>query len=139
MSTDKRTQILNLLKNGKATMEEAEELLDALGAPRFEPDEEQASGIPARKCPSCEKEMKPGFTVKTNGLSFIRPDKFEKFVFGDEDLQEVGLAKLLPVRTARYSLSFLCRACRIYVVEYGTSMSRPAAEAAAREMGKEDS
>jgi hypothetical protein len=75
------------------------------------------------QCPTCGGPLARGFAVKAAGLSFVRPQKFKKFAFIDEDLQGAGLTKLLPAR-ARFCPSFLCRACRIYVVDYGTTLTR---------------
>ncbi len=83
-----------------------------------------------KKCPCCGGPLEKGFACKSAGLSFVRPAKFKQFAFVDEDLQRAGfLAKILPSQ-ARYSPSFLCRACRIYVVDYGTTLSRRSAEKA---------
>ncbi len=86
------------------------------------------------KCPCCGGPVTRGFAVKTAGLSFVRPDKFKQFAFVDEDLQRTGLlAKFLPSR-ARYCPSFLCRSCQVYLVDYGTVLSRRQAEQAARSL-----
>jgi len=87
-----------------------------------------------KKCPCCGGPLERGFAHKVAGLSFVRPDKFKQFIFLDEDLQRVGfLAKLLPSR-ARFCPSFLCRACRVYLVDYGTTLSRRNANQAARSL-----
>ena len=86
------------------------------------------------KCPCCGGPLERGFAAKVAGLSFVQPAKFKKFAFVDEDLQRVGfLAKFLPSR-ARYSPSFLCRGCHVYLVDYGTILSRRSANEAARSM-----
>jgi hypothetical protein len=85
-------------------------------------------------CPACGCPLELGFAVKSASLSFPRPDKFKKFAFADEDLQRVGfLAKVFPSR-ARYCPSFLCRSCRVYIVDYGTTLSRRDANEAARRL-----
>ena len=88
-----------------------------------------------KKCPCCGGPLEKGFAVKAAGLSFVRPEKFRKFAFIDEDLQGAGLTRMLPSQ-ARYCPSYLCRECRIYVVDYGTSLSRRSANEAARAMEK---
>ena len=86
------------------------------------------------KCPCCGGPVARGFAVKTAGLSFVRPEKFKQFAFVDEDLQRAGfLAKFLPSR-ARYCPSFLCRSCHVYLVDYGTVLSRRQADQAARSL-----
>ena len=85
-----------------------------------------------KKCPCCGGPLERGFAHKVAGLLFVRPAKFNQVVFVDEDLQRVGLlAKLLPSR-ARFCPRFLCRACRVYLVDYGTTLSRRSANEAAR-------
>jgi len=84
-----------------------------------------------KKCPCCGGPLERGFAHKVAGLSFVRPEKFRGFAFLDEDLQGAGLANILPSR-ARYCPSFLCRACRVYIVAYGTTLSRKSANEAAR-------
>jgi hypothetical protein len=92
------------------------------------------SNIQIEKCPSCGRALERGFAVKTASLSFARADKFKNFAFADEDLQRVGLlAKILPSR-ARFCPSFLCRTCQLYVVDYGTTLSRRDANEAARRL-----
>ncbi len=86
------------------------------------------------QCPCCGGPLARGFAVKTAGLSFVRPDKFKQFAFVDEDLQRTGfLAKFLPSR-ARYCPSFLCRSCQVYLVDYGTVLSRRQADQASRSL-----
>jgi len=92
------------------------------------------SNIQMDKCPACRRPLERGFAVKSVSLSFVQPDKFRKFMFMDEDLQRVGfLAKILPSR-ARYCPSFLCRSCHLYLVDYGTTLSRGRANDAARRL-----
>ncbi len=86
------------------------------------------------KCPCCGGPLERGFAVKTAGLSFVQPSKFKKFAFVDDDLQRVGfLAKFLPSR-AQYSPSSLCRSCQVYIVDYGTVLSRRQADQVARSL-----
>ena len=85
------------------------------------------------KCPGCGGPLERGFAVKSAPLSYARPDKFKKFAFVDEDLQRVGLLAKVFASPARYCPSFLCRACLLYIVNYGTTLSRrDANEAASR-------
>jgi hypothetical protein len=45
----------------------------------------------------------------------------------DEDLVESGLRNLLPSK-AQFFRSHLCRACKLYLVDYGTILERNEAE-----------
>jgi hypothetical protein len=56
--------------------------------------------------------------------------KQNNFAFIDEDLAQAGWRKFLPSK-AEYFRSFLCRSCKLYVVDYSKSLSRPEAEQAA--------
>ena len=85
-------------------------------------------------CPSCGCPLERGFAVKSVPLSFARPDKFKKFAFVDEDLQRVGFFAKVFASPAQYCPSFLCRACRFYLVDYGTTLSRRDANEAARSL-----
>ena len=78
-------------------------------------------------CPRCGKAMDAGFAHKAAGLSFVAPEKLDHFIFIDEDLSQAGLHKFLPSK-AEYFRSFLCRSCKLYVVDYSRSLSRPEAE-----------
>ena len=80
-------------------------------------------------CPRCGKTMEAGFAHKTAGLSFVAPDKLDHFIFIDEDLAQAGWRKFLPSK-AEYFRSFLCRSCKLYVVDYSRSFSRQEAEQA---------
>lgn len=86
------------------------------------------------KCPSCGGSLERGFTAKASGLSFVPVKKFKRFAFVDEDLNRRSLlARLFPSR-ARFSPSFICRSCQLYLVDYGTVLSRRQANEAAQAM-----
>jgi hypothetical protein len=74
-------------------------------------------------CPRCESLMEAGFAARSSPLSHIAPEKFEAFAFIDEDLAEAGLRVLLPWK-AEYFRSWLCRACKFYLIDYGTGLIR---------------
>ncbi|MBI2899433.1 MAG: hypothetical protein HYY17_04565 [Planctomycetes bacterium] len=83
-------------------------------------------------CPKCGKAMGRGFAAKSAGLSFVAPEKLDHLAFIDEDLGHAGLKKFLPAK-AEFFRSYLCRPCKVYLVEYGRSFSRKEAEQAAAE------
>jgi len=84
------------------------------------------------RCPSCGEPIEKGFTVKATGLLFIPPAKFKSFAFVPEDLHRRSLlTRIFPSR-ARFSPSFICRACQLYLVDYGTVLSRKQANEAAQ-------
>jgi hypothetical protein len=56
-------------------------------------------------CPRCSAALQAGFAHKALGLSFVSPEKLEKFISIDEDLAHSGLRKLLPSK-AEYYRSF---------------------------------
>jgi hypothetical protein len=74
-------------------------------------------------CPRCGSLMEAGFASKSSPLSHVAPQKFEAFAFIDEDLAKAGLRVLLPWK-AEYLRSYLCRPCELYLIDYGTSLSR---------------
>jgi hypothetical protein len=78
-------------------------------------------------CPRCGKATDAGFAHKAAGLSFVAPEKLDHFMFLDEDLGRAGWQKLLPSK-AKYFRSFLCRSCKLYVVDYSRSLRRAEAE-----------
>ncbi|MCE9562168.1 MAG: hypothetical protein K8U57_08955 [Planctomycetes bacterium] len=84
-------------------------------------------------CPRCSHPFVAGFAAKASGLSFVAPDKFNQFAFVDEDLAKAGLTKLLPSK-AKYFRSYLCRGCELYLVDYGTVLSRHEAERVAESL-----
>jgi hypothetical protein len=67
--------------------------------------------------------MEKGFSIKTQGLSWIPAEKMKQFAFLDKDLNEAGLKKFFPSKAA-YDLSYHCSNCKIYIVDYGKSYSR---------------
>ncbi len=75
------------------------------------------------KCPVCEGNMEKGFSLRTQGLSWIPAEKMKQFTFVDKDLNEAGLKKYLPAKAA-YDLSYHCPNCKIYIVDYSRSFSR---------------
>jgi hypothetical protein len=67
-------------------------------------------------------------------LHFIAPAELRRFMVLGEDLnRRTLLARLLP-SPARFSPSYLCRSCGIYVVDYGSTLSRGEANEAARSL-----
>lgn len=85
------------------------------------------------KCPACGGPIERGFTAKASGLSFVPAAKLRRFAFVDEDLHRRSLlSRLLPSR-ALFSPSFVCRSCQLYLVDYGTVLTRKQANEAARQ------
>jgi len=84
-------------------------------------------------CPRCRQQLQAGFTARAAGLSFITPEKFERFAFLDEDLSSAGLRKLIPWK-AEYFRSYLCRSCELYLVDFGTVLDRTQAEIVAKSL-----
>ena len=84
-------------------------------------------------CPRCSTVLQAGFAGKMIGLSFVAPEKFERFAFLDEDLAKSGLRKLLPSK-AEYFRSYLCRSCELYLIDFGTTLDRRQAEQLARSL-----
>ena len=84
-------------------------------------------------CPRCGTTLESGFACKAIGLSFVAPDKFERFAFLDEDLAKSGLRKLLPSKV-EYFRSYLCRSCELYLIDFGTTLDRGQAEQVARSL-----
>lgn len=91
-----------------------------------------------KSCPRCGSNLERGFTAKASGLSFVPLAKFKQFAFADEDLNRRSLlARLLP-SSARFSPSFICRACQLYLVDYGMVLSRREANEAALAQQRQD-
>ena len=86
-------------------------------------------------CPRCGKPLQAGFANKAVGLSFVAPEKLERFLSVDEDLAEAGPAKFLPSK-AEYFRSYLCRACELYVVDYSVTLDRSRAKQVAETLGQ---
>lgn len=91
------------------------------------------AGTVLENCPRCGARTEQGFCHRANGLSFVAPAKLAKFVSIDEDLVKAGFRKLLPSK-AEYYRSFLCRACSLYVVDFGISFGSAAAKELAASM-----
>jgi len=86
------------------------------------------------KCPSCGGSLERGFTAKASGLSFVPLAKFKRFAFVDEDLNRRSLLRRLFPSRARFSPSFICRSCQLYLVDYGTVLSRRQADEVAQSL-----
>lgn len=90
------------------------------------------SNLKIRTCPTCNGSFEQGFALKNTWLHFIKPEDFHRFVLVGEDLNRRSLlTRLLPART-RFSPSYLCRSCELYLVDLGTTLSRKQAIDAAR-------
>jgi Domain of unknown function (DUF6487) len=84
-------------------------------------------------CPRCGKMAEAGFAAVGAALSFAGPDKFRNFAFADEDVSKAGIRKFLPW-AARYFRSYLCRSCKLYIVDYSVRLTRAQANHAAEMM-----
>jgi hypothetical protein len=85
-----------------------------------------------QNCLRCGKNLEAGFATATAlGLSFVAPDKLRHFAFLDEDLSKAGIRKFLPW-AARYFRSYLCRSCKLYVIDYSVRLNRAQAQQVAK-------
>jgi len=90
-------------------------------------------GTTFQNCPRCGEILEAGFAHKAPGLSFVAPDKLQHFIFIDEDVAKSGLRKLLP-SAAAFFRSYLCRSCKLYIIDYSVSLDRAQAKHAAETM-----
>jgi hypothetical protein len=95
------------------------------------------ASTPLEACPRCGSPTEQGLCHRATGLSFVAPGKLAKFVSIDEDLAKAGLRRFLP-SPAQYYRSYLCRACNLYIVDYGISLSSSAAKELAASMAPKD-
>lgn len=79
------------------------------------------------ECPRCGGKLEHGLSSKSAGLSFVPPERLRRFLFVDEDLNGRRWLVRLFASRARFCPSHLCRACSLYVVEFGTVLTRPEA------------
>ena len=87
-------------------------------------------------CPRCGGQLEAGFAHKLTGLSFVSPDKLNRFIFVSEDLTLSGglksrlygrLKKVFP-SGAEYFRSYLCRSCELYLIDYSTTIGHAQAK-----------
>jgi hypothetical protein len=74
--------------------------------------------------------MEPGFSIRNSPLSFVTPEKIQKFLHRDEDLNRAGLKMLLPSK-ATYNAAYRCQHCEILVVDYSKAIPSTEAKAEA--------
>ena len=79
-------------------------------------------------CPTCGKALQKGLSSKAVGLSFVSPQKFKHFAFVGEDLNRRSVLRKIFPSAARFCPSYVCRACSLYLVDYGTVLSRHEAD-----------
>ena len=58
-------------------------------------------------CPKCSSEMKAGYSSANSSLSWIDKEKFESYIFKDEDLAQSGFKNLFPWKGGYYGFSIL--------------------------------
>jgi hypothetical protein len=85
------------------------------------------------KCPNCDDEMERGFSIRNSPLSFVTPEKLQKTVHRDEDLNRAGVKVLVPSK-ATYNAAWHCRDCRILIVDYSRAI--PSREAKAQALAQ---
>jgi len=78
-------------------------------------------------CPKCGETMEQGFCHRASGLGYIRPEKFQRCGFVDEDLVKAGFRRLLPSK-AEYYVAFLCEECSFFAVDFERSLNRREAD-----------
>ena len=84
--------------------------------------------------------MKRGFTSRAVDLAHIPPEKLKKWAFIHDPLQGGNLLRrTFWAGKARYSPSFICRACQIFLVQYGVSWEQAEARRIARQIEAGDS
>lgn len=79
------------------------------------------------ECPKCRNKMQMAFCARSAGLSCALPEKFDHFIFLDKDLSEAGMKKFIP-HSGEWHPSYLCQACKMYIIEYGIIMNRAEVE-----------
>lgn len=84
-------------------------------------------------CPRCRAALQPGFAHRAAGLSFVAPEKLERFISIDEDLARSGLRNFLPAK-AEYFRSYLCKSCELYLIDYSTTIDHGQAKLLAGSM-----
>ena len=89
------------------------------------------------RCPSCGGPLEQGFAAKAAGLSFIESQKFSKYAFTDEDISRAGLSKVLPWKGV-YFRAARCEACKVYMVDYGTTYDRKQANGLAKSLVRQE-
>src|SRR3954463_15615698 len=86
-------------------------------------------------CPRCGKAMERGFTGRAVELTHIPPPKLKRWAFLHDPVQRQSwIRTILSMGAARYSPSFICRACKVYMVEYGISWTQQEAKEIARHL-----
>lgn len=81
------------------------------------------------KCPNCEGEMEPGYSLRNAPLSWVSTEQIQKFIHLDEDLNQAGLKMIVPA-VASYNVAYHYPACRVLIVDYSTPVSSQEAKAA---------
>jgi hypothetical protein len=84
-------------------------------------------------CPKCGRPFQLGFAVRSHAVSFVAPEKLKQFAFVDEDLVQSGWRNLFPSK-AEYFRSYLCRECKIYLLDFSTKYDRHQANELAQAM-----
>lgn len=78
-------------------------------------------------CPMCNSDMKAGYSSANTSLSWINKEKFESFMFKDEDLARSGLRNLFPWK-GEYFQAFNCPECKVVLVDYSQKYDRKTVE-----------
>ena len=67
--------------------------------------------------------MDSGYTSANTSLSWIDKEKFEAYLFKDEDLAQSGFRNILPWK-GEYFQSFNCPQCKVILVDYSRKYDR---------------
>jgi hypothetical protein len=82
--------------------------------------------------------MECGFTGRAVELTHIPPPKLKRWAFIHDPVQRQNWRwTAFWIGAARYSPSFICRDCQVYMVEYGISWTQKEAREIARQFETE--
>lgn len=83
--------------------------------------------------------MERGFTGRAVELTHIPPLKLKRWAFVHGPVQRRNwLRSNFWIGLARYSPSFICRSCQLYMVDYGISWTQREAKEIARQLEKDE-
>jgi hypothetical protein len=86
-------------------------------------------------CPRCGERLEAGFAHKVSGLSFVTPDRLNRFISVGEDLARLAWWKKVVPSRAEYFRSYLCRSCELYLIDYSTTIGHAQAKELLRPRG----
>lgn len=84
-------------------------------------------------CPRCGRMMTKAFANASANIPYEKPESILKFIHASGSVQHLPYWKGILPHAAEFFLSYLCEDCRIYMIDFSSTLSSSEAKKLAEE------